>query len=489
MTREQRRGSLAGQLQPRLVWTVAVMAILVALTTVLALRTILYNQLDAELDAAQVRQSRSDGRDDGPPGLETPGMRVGTVIAAELANGTALGGVVGDGSTSSSMTVEAWGALLAVPVDDAKHTVRVPGLGEYRVQARETPIGTVVVGLPVADIQRTVLWLSLLAAAVSLVAISATAAVTRAVLVSATKPLVALTDTADEVSRLELERGSVAVPRGETGPLPENNEVTRLSTAFNQMLGRVEGALLARESSEAKLRRFVADASHELRNPLAAIRGYAELGQRSPEGTPHALNRIGAESERMTKLVNDLLLLARLDADASVELRPVDAVEVVLNAVSDAQAVSRDHRWVLDLPEQGVEVLADADQLHQVMVNLLSNARTHTPPGTTVTTAVSALPGAPFGGHAAGAGVAVIHVIDDGPGIPEEALPRVFERFVRADDARAHSAAQSTGLGLAIVRAVVEGFGGTASVESRPGRTCFTVTLPLAQSHAPNPAR
>lgn len=484
MTPQQRRGSLAGQLQPRLVLTVAVMAILVALTTVLALRTILHNQLDAELDAAQVRQSRGAGRDGGPPGLETPGMRVGTVIAAKLHNGSALGGVVGDGATSDSMTVEAWTALLAVPVDGHKHTVSVPFLGDYRVQARATPIGTVVVGLPVADIRRTVAWLSVLAAAVSLLAISATALVTRAVLASATKPLEALTDTADEVSRLELERGSVAVPRVETGPLPENNEVTRLSTAFNQMLGRVEGALLARESSEAKLRRFVADASHELRNPLAAIRGYAELGQRSPEATSHALTRIRAESERMTKLVNDLLLLARLDADASAEPRPADAVEVVLNAVSDAQAASRDHRWALNLPEHEVVVLADADQLHQVMVNLLSNARTHTPPGTTVTTSVSVLPGAAAGEQPAGAGVAVIHVIDDGPGIPPEALPRVFERFVRADDSRSHSAAQSTGLGLAIVQAVVEGFGGTASVESRPGRTCFTLTLPLAPAHA-----
>lgn len=484
MTRESRRGSLAGQLQPRLVLTVAVMAALVVITTLLGLRTILYSQLDSDLDAAQSRQSRSTDHDDAPPGLDTPGMQVGTAIAVRLPDGTALGGFVGDGSTNASMTVDEWSALTGVAADGQKHNVQIPGLGTYRAEARASSLGgVVVVGLPLEEVRHTMLWLAGFAGAIGVFAVAATAFVTRAVLTRATKPLVALTDTADEVSRLELERGAVAVPRFESAPLPQSNEVTRLADAFNQMLGRVEGALQARELSEAKLRRFVADASHELRNPLAAIRGYAELGQRSPEGTDHALDRIGSESERMTKLVNDLLLLARLDADARVDPRPVDAVEVVLNAVSDAQASSRDHRWQLELPDEPVEVLADSDQLHQVMVNLLSNARTHTPPGTTVTTSVqvrraSAQPGG---------GLAVISVTDDGPGIPEDMGHRVFERFTRADDSRAHSVAQSTGLGLAIVRALVESFGGTTSVESRPGATSFTVALPLA--HGPQRER
>ena len=171
----------------------------------------------------------------------------------------------------------------------------------------------------------------------------------------------------------------------------------------------------------------------------------------------------------MTKLVNDLLLLARLDSDSQVEARPVDAVEVVVNAVSDAQATSRDHLWQLDLPEPEVVVMAEADQLHQVMVNLLGNARTHTPPGTVVRTCVRRQ-----------GDRAVIEVADNGPGIPADTLPEVFERFTKADDARAHSEVPSTGLGLAIVRAIAEGFGGSAMVSSRPGRTAFTVTLPLA---------
>ena len=194
------------------------------------------------------------------------------------------------------------------------------------------------------------------------------------------------------------------------------------------------------------------------------------LFRSAPEGeTSFALQRIDSESQRMTKLVNDLLLLARLDADTQVAASPVDAVEVVVNAVSDAQATSRDYHWQLDLPEPEVLVMADADQLHQVIVNLLGNARTHTPPGTIVRAPVR-----PPGDRA------VIEVADNGPGIPAETLPRVFERFTKADTARTHSEAASTGLGLAIAWAITEGFGGSAMVTSRPGRTAFTVTLPLA---------
>lgn len=466
------KGTLAAQLQPRLVVTVAVMAILVSLTTVLAARTILFNQLDSELDAAQVRQTRGTTKpgDDRVPGIETPGMRAGTVIALQLSDGRSLGTVVKD-YEFETVTAPVQLALISLPADGVKRTITLEGMGEYRVEARETRLGKVSVGLPVHDINRMLLWLSLFAGAVSLVAIGATAMVTREVLGRATKPLEALTDTADNVSSLDLERGAVEVPRVDVAQLPDSNEVSRLAMAFNQMLGRVEGALTAREESELKLRRFVADASHELRNPLAAIRGYAELTQRAPDGTDtsFALSRIESESQRMTKLVNDLLLLARLDSDPHVDLTPVDVVEVVLNAVSDAQAASHDHTWVLDLPETEIRVLADADQLHQVMINLLANARTHTPPGTTVRTRVRTE--GPF---------AVIELSDNGPGIPPEVLPRVFERFARADDSRAHSVAQSTGLGLAIVRAVVESFSGTASVASVPGETTFTVRLPLA---------
>ncbi|MFT3888659.1 MAG: HAMP domain-containing sensor histidine kinase [Arachnia sp.] len=473
-----RRGTLAAQLQPRIVLTVAVMAVLVCLATVLGARGILINQLDRELDSAQRRsQGPNQGLDD-ILGFRNPGTRVGTVIAVLLPDGQGFGRVIKDTDKATSptevatLTPSSLAELVAVPADQAKHTIRLTGMGEYRVEARDrSDVGRVFVALPTSEINRSLLWLATVSASISVIAILATALVTREVVGRAVKPLVALTNTADEVSLLDLERGAVAVPRVDAPDMPQDSEVTRLSTAFNQMLDRVESALTAREESEVKLRRFVADASHELRNPLAAIRGYAELADRSPDAadSSFALGRIDAESKRMSKLVGDLLLLARLDADARVEPRPVDAVEVVLNAVSDAQAASRDHQWLLDLPQSEVTVLADPDQLHQVVVNLLANARTHTPAGTSVRTSVRV-----------DGTMAAIEVMDDGPGIPAEALPRVFERFGRADDARAHSSAQSTGLGLAIVKAVVEGFGGTATVDSRPSLTRFTIRLPLA---------
>ncbi|GAA4898309.1 HAMP domain-containing sensor histidine kinase [Tessaracoccus lubricantis] len=467
----QRRGSLAAQIQPRVVITVAVLALVVSMVTVIAAATILYSQLDRELDGAQVRQGRGPGHVSGDlvPGIQTPGMRVGTVIAVDFPDGSAAGSVIEDGEVDR-VTPEALLLLVELPADGVKRAVDLPGMGRYRVEARETRLGKVSVGLPMGDIDRSLMWLTLFAAGISLTAVAVTALVTREVLGRATGPLVALTNTADQVSHLQLERGRVEVPRVPVGALPENNEVTRLATAFNEMLDRVESALSAREASEVKLRRFVADASHELRNPLAAIRGYSELAERAPEGEKSfALQRIDSESQRMTKLVNDLLLLARLDADAQVEAKPVDAVEVVVNAVSDAQASGREHQWRLLLPEPEIVVMADADQLHQVMINLLSNARAHTPPGTVVQTCVRR-----HGDRA------VIEVADNGPGIPPETLPRVFERFTKADDTRAHSTIPSTGLGLAIVRAIAEGFGGSAMVSSRPGRTAFTVTLPLA---------
>lgn len=465
-----RQTTLASQLQPRLVITVAVMAVLVVLSTLFAASTILYGQLDAELDKTQVRQQR--GPEGGRvPGVTVPGMREGTLIAAQTETGK-TGRLIGDGAVSELTTAQT-AQLLSLASEYEKRTVTIDKLGTYRVIAKQVEgpgDSTVVVGLPVAEVDHALLMLGAFAGGVGLVAIGATSLVTRAVLGRATKPLVALSATADQVSGLDLTRGTVEVPRVHVADERRGNEVTRLSHAFNHMLGRVESALGERERSEAKLRQFVADASHELRNPLAAIRGYAELAERAPDasGASHALGRISAESKRMTKLVNDLLLLARLDADAKVEVAPVDVVEVALNAVSDAQAASREHRWQLDLPEESIEVMADADQLHQVMVNLLSNARTHTPPGTTVTTSVRTE-----------AGQAVIRVADNGPGIDPETQERVFERFIRADDSRAHNVTQSTGLGLAIVRAVVQGFHGEATVESRPGNTVFSVRLPL----------
>jgi two-component system OmpR family sensor kinase len=268
-----------------------------------------------------------------------------------------------------------------------------------------------------------------------------------------------------------LDRGEVAlsvrVPESDTDP---RTEVGQVGSALNRMLGHIGNALEARHASETRMRRFIADASHELRTPLAAIRGYAELTRRSRDEVPsdvrHAMSRVESESARMTTLVEDLLLLARLDAGRPVEAEPVDLSRMVVDAVSDSRIAGPDHKWRLDLPAEPVQVTGDAARLHQVLANLLANARTHTPPGTTVTTGVRSTWDS-----------AILTVTDDGPGIPPDLLPEVFERFARGDSSRSR-AAGSTGLGLAIVAAVVSAHHGTVEVSSAPGNTRFTVTLP-----------
>jgi two-component system OmpR family sensor kinase len=236
------------------------------------------------------------------------------------------------------------------------------------------------------------------------------------------------------------------------------------------MLGHVESALARRHASEARLRSFAADASHELRTPLASIRGYAELarlhGGQLPDEVAHALGRVEAEATRMTGLVDDLLLLARLDAGRPLAAGRVDLTRLVIDAAGDARAAAPGHRWLLDLPGEPVTVRGDEARLRQVLANLASNAGRHTPPGTTVTfTLVQAGP------------EAVLTVADNGPGIPPGLLPLLFERFVRGDGSRSR-AAGSTGLGLSIVEAVAAAHGGRVSAASRPGSTVFTLVLP-----------
>jgi two-component system OmpR family sensor kinase len=237
------------------------------------------------------------------------------------------------------------------------------------------------------------------------------------------------------------------------------------------MLHHVDGALAARQASETRARQFVADASHELRTPLAAIRGYAELTQRSDDAIPpelaHAMRRVHSESARMTTLVDDLLLLARLDSGRPLDLREMDLSRLIVDVVSDAHIAGPGQVWRLELPEEPITIVGDAARLHQVLANLVTNARTHTPGGTTVTTALATGPGDSV----------TVTVTDNGPGIPPDVLPDIFERFARGDTSRSR-AAGSTGLGLAIVAAVVAAHHGTVEVASVPGNTVFTVNLP-----------
>ena len=315
------------------------------------------------------------------------------------------------------------------------------------------------------------------------------------------RPLRRVAATASRVAELPLETGEVSLPAGVPDSDPRT-EVGQVGAAFNRMLGHVERALARRAASEARLRRFAADASHELRTPLSAIRGYAEFATRHrgplPDDLTHALQRIQAESARMSILVDDLLLLARLDAGRPLEREPVDLSRLAIDATSDARFARGDHRWRLDLPDDPVLVSGDEHRLHQVMANLLSNAGTHTPPDTTVTVALAVTRGRPPDaadhtvvqrGPLTAGPRAELSITDDGPGIPPQLLPELFERFARADTSRARNGentGKSTGLGLAIVDAVVAAHAGSITVSSRPGMTRFAISLPLLAEPAEN---
>ena len=320
------------------------------------------------------------------------------------------------------------------------------------------------------------------------------------------RPLRRVAATATKVTELPLDSGEVTLPAGVPDSDPRT-EVGRVGAAFNRMLFHVERALGRRAASEARLRRFAADASHELRTPLSAIRGYAELALRHPGPVPedvtHALRRVESESARMTVLVDDLLLLARLDAGRPLEREPVDLSRLAIETTSDARVARDDHRWRLELPDEPVLVEGDEHRLHQVLANLLSNAGKHTPPGSTVSVAL-ALGDAPRGDCSprtapdtavqrgvVPAGPRVeLSITDDGPGIPPELLPELFERFTRGEVGRARDASaagKSTGLGLAIVDAVVAAHGGAIVVTSRPGMTRFAILLPLLREPAGQP--
>jgi two-component system OmpR family sensor kinase len=379
--------------------------------------------------------------------------------------------------------------------------------GEYMLTKVTGPEkGTVLItGLPLATVNATRRHVEndehLLFGAVLLLALIMGTAIVELSL----RPLRRVATTATQVTELPLDAGEVTLPAGVPDTDPRT-EVGRVGAAFNRMLFHVERALGRRAESEARLRRFAADASHELRTPLSAIRGYAELALRHPGPVPedvtHALTRVQSESARMSVLVDDLLLLARLDAGRPLESAPVDLSRLAIETTSDAQVARGDHRWRLDLPDEPVQVPGDQHRLHQVMANLLSNAGKHTPPGSTISVALTEDP--PLAREAAthpasppvhrGAPPAAprveLSVTDDGPGIPPELLPELFERFTRADTSRARDASaagKSTGLGLAIVDAVVVAHGGCITVTSRHGMTRFAIVLPVLREPAEQP--
>ncbi|MEX1175098.1 MAG: HAMP domain-containing sensor histidine kinase [Mycobacterium sp.] len=410
----------------------------------------------------------------GPEFLDAPGQPIG-MVAAVVSNGVPVkSGVLNRGGDRDPLSPRAAGQLAAAAGAQQPVSVNLEGLGRYRVIATNgsNPANRLVIGVDMAAVQQTLARVALIFAVVTVLALVAAALAGVAIIRRALAPLSRVAAAAGAVADLPLDRGEVALPvRIAEADTNSTTEVGRLGLAVNRMLDHISAALSTRQDSESRVRQFVADASHELRTPLAAIRGYTELAQRQraqvPADVAHAMGRVESEAGRMTHLVEDLLLLARLDSGRPLERAPVDLTRLCADVISDAHAAGPNQHWTLDVPPEPVVVVGDDARLHQVVANLLANARVHTPPGTSVTLALHAT-----------TDTAVLRVFDNGPGIDQQLQSEVFERFARGDTSRSSSKG-STGLGLAIVAAVVRAHRGTIAMRSAPGSTTFTVDLPI----------
>ena len=507
-----------------------------------------------------------DGAKPVPAGLDAAGQPTGTLTliasgarddqndgGADLASSTVTAGYIDDDGRYQELTRAECEALLSLEANGRPVTVDIGSLGSYRVlAAKDAETGDIVItGLSMKVDNALVRTQLLIEGAIAVAGTLVVALAGRVMVRSSLAPLARVACTAERVASQPLAHGEVSIDeRVPEADLGSSLEVGQVGSALNTLLGHVDEALTARQRSETQVRQFVADASHELRTPLASIRGYTELIAREgadaalPEEAVHALDRVHSESLRMTRLVEDLLLLARLDAGRELRHDEVDLVGILLDAVSDAHAAGPDHTWDLDLavldapadlsedeledfePEPPL-VLGDEARLRQVMVNLLANARVHTPAGSHVTvtltrrsaagadggsrdgagteasagppagartstgfSAKASAPGGPPARAVRGGEELVITSADDGPGSDPEVRSRIFERFARGDASRERRTG-STGLGMSIALAIIQSHGGTLTVDSQqapegspedaPHGTAFTVTLPAAE--------
>ncbi|MGN6252314.1 MAG: sensor histidine kinase [Marmoricola sp.] len=468
--------TLTGRLVVVVVLLVALCGVLVATVTALAMRSYLTGQVDDQLRQAVARDA------DGGPGADPDDARARLCPldagAQPFGHGLPIGQSAGtltvrpgcsfivDDHTLQALSASVQLSVSRVPADGVPHTTDLPGLGSYRVVST----GSRATGLPMRAVDHAVgslVWweLALTGAGVLLAGLGGAELVRRTL-----RPLRAVAATAHEVATQPLDTGDPSIRTRVPAPLTDPaTEVGQVGAALNTLLDHVGAALTARHRSEEQVRQFVADASHELRTPLSTIQGYAELSRRTPEDAAAlaaAMRRVEGESERMAALVEDLLLLARLDAGRPLASEPVDVTHLLLETVSDARVVAPEHRWRLELPDEPVTMTGDGARLRQVVVNLLANARVHTPAGTTVTVRARQDDGR-----------VRVEVHDDGPGLPPGLVPRAFERFARGDSSRTR-ASGGTGLGLSLVAAITEALGGSVGVASVPGDTTFTVLLP-----------
>jgi two-component system OmpR family sensor kinase len=434
-----------------------------------ALRSYLISQVDKELieissgsllrlDRAGIESENSDENSDSPFTEFRPLRGVPTSASVSLLDidGKLIGRIGGDLSQKQI-------AVFGMSVDQVKAKGTAPftieGQGDDPdvravVQILPTGLGSVVVANSLADVDRTLQRLGFFFLILGLIALTAVGLVSRWIIAISLKPLEQVEETAEAIAGGDL---SARLPAAKP-----DTEVGRLTTALNTMLARIEESFEARVNSESKLRRFVADASHELRTPLTAIRGFAELHRQGAVvgevNTKELVGRIEKESIRMSTLVEDLLLLARLDQSREMAQEPVDLNTLLTEAVASAKAAGPNHLIELSLPSAEVFVLGDAQRIHQVVANLLANARTHTPDDSQIKVALDQ-----------GIAETIISVSDNGPGLSEDDQERIFERFFRADPSRARTSGEGSGLGLSIVDAVMQAHGGYVSVQSKLG--------------------
>lgn len=497
------RPSRTPSLRWRIVGAVALLLVVtnvvVGAVTVVAYREYLVGRLDAELATAAGRTT--GGRDGQPPTgpppgsadgsssnrpdpdnafIGAPGQAADTVVAIFRGGSTVLAGYTDDDGGQHGLTAAQRRALAGIDPDGGPVTVSLGSLGTYRAQAVEDGDDVFVTALPLGDLDAGIVRLVVVIASVTLVALLVAAWALTLTVRRSLRPLERVASVASSVTGLDLERGDPDIPvRVAPADLVVNREVGQVGTALNRLLGHVARALTVRRDAERGMRAFVADASHELRTPIATVRAYAELSRSSDDVSDlhRNVDRIGREAVRMGDLVEELLLLARLDATALASgpeavRELVDLTATVVEATMDARATAPDHRWALQVADDHpLEVSGDPGQLRRAVTNLLANARTHTPAGTTVVVSLQRVPGT-----AEGALVRFV-VANDGPPIEPDVLPTLFERFTRGSASRSREHGTS-GLGLAIVRSVVSAHGGTVRVVSEPGRTAFTVDLP-----------
>ena len=482
-------------LHTRLIGVVAVLGaglcIAVGMGTLISLRHFLVTQLDEQVFDTQSRSltffelgpppfQRFSGP--GPMFLDSPGQSAGTVGAVISHTHPTEAAVILPNGERRALTPSAVSQLSQVPQGNTV-SIDLNGVGRYRVISQTVHDETVVSGLPQSTILKTLNSVTWMVGGFSLLALVGAITAGSIMIRRELAPLSRISVAAQMVAGLPLGKGEIQLPTL-IEPVADDaahTEVGQLGTALNHMVSSVSDGLTARHVSETRVRQFVADASHELRTPLTSIQGYASVALRLIAAIPddsnnatredlgYALSRVYSESKRMHQLVEDMLLLARLDAGRPLEHEEVDLSQLVIDAVSDAHISSPEHRWTLDLPDHPVSIVGDRLRLQQVLANLLSNARTHTPSGTKVVTALTC-----------DSDTSVqLSVTDNGPGIPASVLPEIFERFARGDESRSR-AAGSTGLGLAIAHAVVKAHHGTIVAASDPPGSTFTVTLPAA---------